>query len=80
MIKLKRGLALKAVRSVTQKEELVEIFFQPKAHIPPKAIPKWQQLFGSAITFLPSRFGDGLRIKTADPVLEVIQKAMLGLE
>ncbi|MBU2574101.1 MAG: DEAD/DEAH box helicase [Elusimicrobia bacterium] len=80
VIKLKKKLAFRAVRSVTQKDELTEIFFQPKAPVDAKAIKKWQELFGPTITFLPSRFGDGLRIKTSAPALEVIEKAMLGLE
>lgn len=80
VIKLKKKLAFRAVRSVTQKDELIEIFFQPRAPVNAKAIKKWQELFGAAIIFLPSRFGDGLRIRTSAPVLEVIEKAMLGLD
>ena len=74
IIKLKKELALHSVRSVVQKEETLEIFFQPKAPIGMPAIKKWQELFGAAIVFLPSRFGDGIRIISAGDPLTVIRK------
>jgi transcription-repair coupling factor (superfamily II helicase) len=80
IIKLKKDLAKKAVRSVVQKGETCEIFFQPKSPIGMPAIRKWQELFGSALIFLPSRFGDGIRIKTSAPALETIRKAMRALK
>ncbi|OGS07412.1 MAG: hypothetical protein A2270_00350 [Elusimicrobia bacterium RIFOXYA12_FULL_51_18] len=80
IIKLKKGLAKLSVRSVVQKDETYEIFFQPKAPIGMPAIKKWQELFGSSLIFLPSRFGDGIRIKTSAPALETIRKAMQALK
>ena len=74
IIKLKKELALHSVRGVVQKGETLEIFFQPKAPIGMPAIKKWQELFGSAIVFLPSRFGDGLRITGGGDPLAVIRK------
>jgi len=79
IIKLKKELAKRSVRSVVQKSETYEIFFQPKSPIGMPAIKKWQELFGSSLIFLPSRFGDGIRIKTAAPALETIRKAMQAL-
>jgi transcription-repair coupling factor (superfamily II helicase) len=80
VLKLKKALAKRSVRSVTQKGESYEIFFLPKAPIGLPAVRKWQELFGAALTFVPSRFGDGIRIKTAAPALDVISKAMLALD
>ncbi len=80
IIKLKKGLAKLSVRSVVQKDETYEIFFQPKAPIGMPAIKKWQESFGSSLIFLPSRFGDGIRIKTSAPALETIRKAMQALK
>ncbi len=80
IIKLKKGLAKLSVRSVVQKDETYEIFFQPKAPIGVPAIKKWQELFGSSLIFLPSRFGDGIRIKTSAPAFETIRKAMQALK
>jgi transcription-repair coupling factor (superfamily II helicase) len=74
IIKLKKELAGRSVRSVVQKGETLEIFFQPKAPIGMAAIKKWQEMFGSALVFLPSRFGDGLRITGAGDPLKVIRK------
>ena len=79
VIKLKKELAKLSVRSVVQKDETYEIFFQPKAPIGMPAIKKWQELFGSSLIFLPSRFGDGIRIKTSAPALETIRKAMIAV-
>ncbi|HBB66999.1 MAG TPA: hypothetical protein DCZ93_06820, partial [Elusimicrobia bacterium] len=79
VIKLKRELAKLSVRSVVQKDETYEIFFQPRAPIGMPAIKKWQELFGSSLIFLPSRFGDGIRIKTSAPALETIRKAMIAV-
>ena len=80
IIKLKKVLALHSIRSVVQKEGTLEIFFQPKAPIGMPAIKKWQELFGSSLIFLPSRFGDGIRIKTSAPAFETIRKAMQALK
>ena len=79
IIKLKKDLAKKSVRSVVQKGGVYEIFFQPKAPIGLPAVRKWQELFGPALIFLPSRFGDGIRISTDAPALETIRKAMRAL-
>ena len=79
VIKLKRELAKLSVRSVVQKDETYEIFFHPRAPIGMPAIKKWQELFGSSLIFLPSRFGDGIRIKTSAPALETIRKAMIAV-
>jgi transcription-repair coupling factor (superfamily II helicase) len=80
VIKLKKELAERSVRSVVQKDGAYEIFFQPKSLIGLPVVKKWQELFGSALIFLPSRFGDGIRIKTGAPALETIRKAMSALK
>ncbi|MFA6435200.1 MAG: DEAD/DEAH box helicase [Elusimicrobiales bacterium] len=76
VIKLKKELARLSVRSVTQKGDTLEIFFQPKAPIGMPAIKKWQELFGADIIFLPSRFGDGLRITGGGDPLGNLRKVI----
>ena len=76
IIKLKKELAGHSVRAVVQKGGTLEIFFQPKAPIGMPAIKKWQELFGPALIFLPSRFGDGLRIAGGGDPLKVIRKVV----
>ena len=74
IIKLKKELSAYFVRAVVQKDDTLEIFFQPKAPIGMPAIRKWQELFGSSLIFLPSRFGDGFRITGGGDPLSVIRK------
>ena len=74
VIRFKKKLARKLVRSVTQRGSDLELFFLPGAPVPPKAIAGWGRAFGARLSFLPSRQGDGLRIKLADEPLEVIKQ------
>ncbi|HNW44649.1 MAG TPA: CarD family transcriptional regulator [Elusimicrobiales bacterium] len=74
IIRLKKILARKAVRVVTQRGSDLELFFLPGATVPPKAIAGWGRAFGGRLSFLPSREGDGLRIRLADRPLEVIEQ------
>jgi len=76
IISLKKKLARRSVRAVIQRGEDLEIFFLPGAPVPPKAIAGWGRAFGARLSFLPSREGDGLRIKLADRPLEVIEQIL----
>ncbi|HBA61867.1 MAG TPA: hypothetical protein DCZ92_13855 [Elusimicrobia bacterium] len=76
IIRLKKQLARRSVRSVSQLQEALEIFFLPGAPVPPKAMNGWRQAFGARLSFLPSKLGDGMRIKLADGPLELIQQVL----
>jgi transcription-repair coupling factor (superfamily II helicase) len=72
LIRLKKALAKKLVRAVTQIGENVEIFFLQGARVPPAAISGWRKAFGDRLSFLPSRSGDGIRISAvADTLADV---------
>ncbi|HCC46594.1 MAG TPA: hypothetical protein DEQ38_00510 [Elusimicrobia bacterium] len=72
LIGLKKRLAKKSVRSVTQKEEDLEVFFLPGAKVDAGAIAGWRKAFGSRLAFLPSRAGDGIRISgVTDPLAAI---------
>jgi len=72
IIRLKKQFARKAVRSVTQKEDDLEIFFLPGAKVDAGVIARWRKAFGARLSFLPSRAGDGIRISSvADPLEEI---------
>ena len=79
IIRLKKVLAKKAVRAVTQKETDLEIFFSPGANVPPKAVAGWRQAFGNRLSFLPSRAGDGIKISSVDDPLSDIAAAAAAL-
>ncbi len=72
LIRLKKVLAKKLVRAVTQKGEDLEIFFLPGAKVEGKAITGWRQAFGQRLSFLPSKAGDGIRINSVDDPLSDI--------
>ncbi|MCX5791970.1 MAG: helicase-related protein [Elusimicrobia bacterium] len=76
IIRLKKKLAKKAVRAVTQRGTDLEFFFLPGAPVPPKAIAGWSRAFGARLSFLPSKAGDGLRVKLAERPLEVIEQML----
>jgi hypothetical protein len=76
IIKLRKKLGRCLVRSVMQKKGEMEILFLPGAGVSAKAVKKWQELFGPRITFLPSRLGDGLRIKFSGGPLEILKQAL----
>ena len=72
LIRLKKVLAKRLVRAVTQRGEDVEIFFLQGAQVPPKAISGWRKAFGDRLSFLPSRAGDGIKISAvADTLADV---------
>jgi transcription-repair coupling factor (superfamily II helicase) len=76
IIRLKKTLARSLVRSVTQKEDELEIFFQPRAAVPPPAIAAWRRAFGARLSFLPSKSGDGIRISAvAEPLADIARAA-----
>ncbi len=78
LIRLKKVLAKKLVRAVTQRGEDVEIFFLQGAQVPPAAIAGWRKAFGDRLSFLPSRSGDGIRITAvADTLVDVALAASL---
>jgi len=69
LIRLKKVLAKKLVRAVTQIGDAVEIFFLQGAQVPPKAISGWRKAFGDRLSFLPSRSGDGIKISAVEDTL-----------
>jgi len=80
LIGLKKTLAKRSVRSVTQIGETLEIFFLPGAQVPPKAIAGWRQAFGERLSFLPSKAGDGIKITSVEDPLPNITLAAGALE
>jgi len=79
LIRLKKALAKKAVRAVTQKGEDLEIFFLPGAKVEGKAIAGWRQAFGDRLSFLPSKSGDGIKITSVDDPLTDIASVSFSL-
>ncbi len=79
LIRLKKALAKKSVRSVTQKAEALEILFLPGARVDAKAMNGWRQAFGDRLSFLPSRDGDGIKISAVDDPLGDISRAAAPL-
>ncbi|OGR42542.1 MAG: hypothetical protein A2X35_12045 [Elusimicrobia bacterium GWA2_61_42] len=79
LIRLKKVLARKSVRAVTQRGEDLEIFFLPGAKVEPKVIAAWRQAFGARLSFLPSRAGDGIKIISVDDPLSDISLAAAAL-
>ncbi|MDP2865464.1 MAG: DEAD/DEAH box helicase [Elusimicrobiota bacterium] len=72
LIRLKKALAKKLVRSVTQRGEDLEILFLHGARVEGKAIVAWRQAFGARLSFLPSKSGDGIKITSVDDPLSDI--------
>ncbi len=72
LMRLKKKLAKRSVRSVTQRGDTLEIFFQPGAGVPPAAISGWRKAFGARLSFLPSKAGDGIKISSVDAPLSDI--------
>jgi len=79
LIRLKKALAKRAVRAVTQKGEDLEIFFLPGAKVEGKAIAGWRQAFGDRLSFLPSKSGDGIKITSVDDPLTDIASVSFSL-
>ena len=76
IIRLKKRLAKKSVRSVTQKDDELEIYFLPGAKVEAGAIAGWRKAFGNRLAFLPSKAGDGIRISAvAEPLPEIAAAA-----
>jgi transcription-repair coupling factor (superfamily II helicase) len=72
LIRLKKALAKKSVRSVTQRGEDLEILFLPGAKVDGKVITGWRQAFADRLSFLPSKAGDGIKISVVDDPLSDI--------
>jgi len=79
IIRLKKALARKSVRSVTQKDSDLEMFFLPGAAVPPGAIAGWRKAFGDRLSFLPSKSGDGIKITAVDDPLSEVALAAAAL-
>jgi transcription-repair coupling factor (superfamily II helicase) len=69
IIRLKKVLARRSVRSVTQKDDTLEIFFLPGAKVDAGVIGRWRKAFGGRLGFLPSKAGDGISIDAVDDPL-----------
>lgn len=80
LIRLKKVLAKKLVRAVTQIGDTVEIFFLQGAQVPPKAIGGWRKAFGDRLSFLPSRSGDGIKISAVADTLSDVSIVAASLE
>jgi len=75
LIRLKKVMARKSVRAVTQRGEDLEIFFLPGAKVDAKVIGGWNNFFGSRLSFLPSKSGDGIKISSVEDPLADISRA-----
>ena len=79
IVRLKKSLAKRRVRSVTQKDDTLEIYFMPGAQVPPKAVGGWRAAFGGRLSFLPSKSGDGIRLEEVREPLADISAAAAAL-
>ncbi len=76
IIRYRKVLARKSVRSVTQKDDELEIYFLPGAKVDAGVISAWGRAFGGRLAFLPSKAGDGIRISgVADPLEDLAAAA-----
>ncbi|HNT97852.1 MAG TPA: helicase-related protein, partial [Elusimicrobiales bacterium] len=72
IIRFKKTLSAHGVRSVAQKGDTIEIFFHPRSPVDAAIIGSWHKFFGDRLGFIPSRFGDGVRIAgVSDPLADV---------
>ncbi|MCK5583816.1 MAG: DEAD/DEAH box helicase, partial [Elusimicrobiales bacterium] len=76
ILKLRKSLAKHAVRSVNQKENSIEIFFKPKSPIDMAVLNKWGEIFKEDIIFVPSKFGDGIKINSVDKPIKTIKEVI----
>ncbi len=74
--KLRKTIASFGVRSVVQKSGGLEIFFSGGAKINAAVVRKWQKFFGDRLSFIPSKFGDGVKINPAENPLKDIRDAL----
>lgn len=80
VVRLKKESAALGVRRITQKGAAVEIFFSPGSKVTGAVVEKWMKLFGSRISFVPSRLGDGVKIESGDSPLNSVKKALSALK
>ncbi|MCK5106897.1 MAG: DEAD/DEAH box helicase, partial [Elusimicrobiales bacterium] len=76
ILKLRKSLAKHAVRSVNQKENSIEIFFKSKSPIDMAVLNKWGEIFKEDIIFVPSKFGDGIKINSVDKPIKTIKEVI----
>ncbi|MCG2725979.1 MAG: DEAD/DEAH box helicase [Elusimicrobia bacterium] len=76
ILKLRKSLSKYAVRAINQKENFIEIFFKPKSPIDITVLTKWREIFKDSIIFVPSKFGDGIRINSVDKPLKTVKEVM----
>jgi len=50
------------IRSISQKDGVMEVFFRKDAPIEPSSLHRWQKTYGERLSFLPSEEGDGLAV------------------
>ncbi len=79
IIRFRKALAKKSVRSVTQKEDDLEIYFLPGARVDAGVLPGWRRAFGERLSFLPSREGDGIRLSGVEDPLATLSAAAAAL-
>lgn len=73
IVKLRKRLAAMGVRSLTQKDETLEVFFEKTAHIKTEQILAWQSKFPS-IRFLRTSGGDGFQVPFNGSVLRAVKE------
>ena len=76
-----RALALKAgIRSVTQKEGRIEVYFRKGAAVEPGSLARWTGLYGKRLKFIPSSEGDGLSVELSESAaLEWLEEFLPGV-
>ncbi len=65
------------VRSVSQKDGVMEVFFRKNAPIGQDSLDRWQSAYGGRLSFLPSEEGDGVAAPIDGPPLPWLE-AFLG--
>lgn len=79
VLRYRKTLAKRSVRSVTQKGSDLEIYFLPGARVDAGVVGAWRKAFGSGLSFLPSREGDGIRISGIEDPLQALGAAATAL-
>lgn len=73
-VRIKKQLAILGVREVIQNDDTLDIFFSKGFQVNERHIRAWQNQFAENLSFLPSKLGDGVRIKLVISPLELIKQ------